>query len=88
MNFTITMGASGAGAPTGSITIKDSSAILGSCVLAGNQCTFSVATLVTGRHTITAEYSGDAHFKAARSPAITQTVLARVYLPLIVRTGE
>ncbi|MFL5803075.1 MAG: Ig-like domain-containing protein, partial [Roseiflexaceae bacterium] len=73
------------GAPTGTMTLKDGATALGSCTLTGNLCTLATSTLATGQHAIAAEYSGDAHFNAANSPAVTHVVLIPTYLPLIAR---
>jgi hypothetical protein len=69
-------GPSGATAtPTGSVTFLDGSTSLGSQALDANaKGTFSTATLSSGSHSITAQYSGDATYAGSTSSLVTQVV--------------
>src|SRR5262249_19055911 len=61
----------GAG-PTGSITLRDGTADLGSAPLdAGSTATFTIADLTIGSHAITASYAGDARFAPSDAAAVT-----------------
>ncbi len=59
---------------TGTVTFLDGSASLGSATLAGNSAQFSIASLGTGTHSITAVYSGDTNMAGSTSPAVAQQV--------------
>src|SRR5262249_42670959 len=76
VTFTATLGvlAPGAGTPTGTVTFKDGTVVLGTFAVGADgtaRVTTSFAT--AGDHAITASYSGDANF-AASSQAFTETV--------------
>jgi hypothetical protein len=61
--------------PGGTVTFKDGSTVLGTVPLnAFGQTTLSVSGLTAGTHSITAVYSGDAHFLGASSSATSVTV--------------
>jgi hypothetical protein len=84
--FTATISASALDAPTGSVTFKGGTTVLGSGMLnAGGQATFSTASMTVGSHSITAAYGGDDTFSGSVSPILEQLVKLRVYLPLVVR---
>jgi len=63
----------GAGTPTGSVTFKDGTIILGVVAVSG-QTTFTTSTLAVGSHTITAVYNPDYNFSGSTSSSWTQTV--------------
>ncbi|HEX9441905.1 MAG TPA: Ig-like domain-containing protein, partial [Roseiflexaceae bacterium] len=86
VTFTATISASALESPTGSVTFKDGTTMLGSGMLdAGGQVTFSTAAMTVGSHNITAAYGGDDTFSGSVSPILEQLVKLRVYLPLVVR---
>jgi hypothetical protein len=62
--------------PTGTLTLSDGSAILGTATLDANgSATLVVGTLTTvGAHGIVAMYGGDANYPASNSTPLTQTV--------------
>ena len=62
------------GTPTGSVTFKDGSLVLGSSPLSGGIATFSTSTLAVGPHSITGVYGGDTTFSGSTSSALAQTV--------------
>jgi len=65
----------GAGAPTGTVTFKDGTTILGSAPLSGSlQASLTTSALQVGTHTITATYSGDGNFLGSTSAPLTQVV--------------
>jgi len=73
--FTATVGGF---SPTGTVTFKDGGSAIGSCtavLLASGQAQCGLATLATGGHTITAEYSGDANNLASSSSGLPHTVV-------------
>jgi len=72
---TVTAKSPGAGIPTGTVTFKDGSSILGTGTLdSAGQAMFTTSTLAVGSHSITASYGGDANFNGSTSPRITQSV--------------
>jgi phospholipase C len=64
------------GLPTGTMTFADNGAPLpgGSVPLSGRSASFSISTLTTGSHSITAVYSSDPKFGASASARLTQFV--------------
>jgi hypothetical protein len=75
--FTVTVQPSGAGTPTGTITLMDGATSIGSGSLSGsNSVQFTVGTLSGGAHSITAAYGGDANFSGNTSAALVETVNA------------
>ena len=78
VTFTATVVATvpGAGMPTGPVTFKDGTTVLGAGTLNGSGvATFSTAAPSFGPHSITASYGGDANFQSSSiSAATTQTV--------------
>lgn len=67
---------SAAGTPTGKVTFKSGSAMLGSGTLSGGSASYTTqpAQLNVGPHAITAIYGGDSTHATSTSPAFTQTV--------------
>jgi hypothetical protein len=74
ITFTATVVTSDSGTPTGTITFKSGTAILGKRTLSGGTATFSTSTLAVGIKSITVTYSGDTKYAASTSPAISQTI--------------
>lgn len=77
VTFTATIAAS-TGSPTGTVTFKDGSTVLGSAPVAtvggGRQASLAVPGLHAGTHAVTAVYSGDASFATSTSPAFSQEI--------------
>lgn len=71
---TVTVTAPGTGTPTGSVTLKDGPATLGTGTLSGGKATFTTSLLAHGTHSISAIYAGSASDAGATSPVLTQTV--------------
>ncbi len=72
--FTATV-TSGVGLPTGSVEFFDGGVSLGTRTLSGaGIATLSVAGLLAGTHTITAQYLGDTSFATSASPPVSQVV--------------
>jgi hypothetical protein len=63
-----------AGTPTGTVTFRDGTAVLGAVSLSGGQAAFTTNALLAGTHSITAAYSGDSHDLASTSAVLTETV--------------
>src|SRR2546429_6025270 len=71
----VTAKSPGAGTPTGTVTFKDGSSILGTGTLnSSGKAMFTISTLAVGSHSITASNGGDANFNGSTSPTVTQTV--------------
>ncbi|MEA3078255.1 MAG: hypothetical protein QOF60_3163, partial [Actinomycetota bacterium] len=64
-----------AGAPTGTVTFLDGSTVLGAATVNGSGvATLVTSALVTGHHTVTAVYAGDATFNGSTSSPVDQVV--------------
>jgi hypothetical protein len=67
--------APGSGAPTGTVTFKDGSTVLGTAGIGSRTATtFTTNSLAAGTHSITAIYSGDTQFIGSTAPALGQVV--------------
>ena len=73
VTFTATVSAS-SGYPTGTVTFKNGTAVLGSATLAGGVATFTTTTLAVGTRSITAVYGGNATFSGSTSAVLSQVV--------------
>jgi len=63
------------GVPTGSVTFKNGSAVLGTKTLnSSGQATLGVSSLAVGSHSITVVYAGDVDFNGTTSPVLNQQV--------------
>ena len=62
------------GTPSGLVTFKNGSAILGTVKLSKGKADFKTSSLSVGAHAITAIYSGDGNFITSTSTALDQTV--------------
>ena len=68
--------------PTGVVTFRNGSAVLGTATLnAAGEATLSTGALTTGTHPIIAAYSGDVNFAASTSAAINQVVTTPIPTP-------
>jgi hypothetical protein len=74
VTFTATVSSSTTGTPSGMVTFKDGTAVLGSGTLSSGKAGFTTSSLARGSHSITAVYKGDTNFKTSTSPVLTQTV--------------
>lgn len=78
ITFTVNVYPPYGGAPTGLVTLFDGSTSLGSASLTNqygqNYALFTLSTLTTGSHSITATYNGNVSFAASTSAVLTQTV--------------
>ena len=78
---TIAVVAPGVGTPTGSVTIKDGTNVLGTAALAGGVAVYDAGTgLAQGTHPISAEYAGDGNFKGSTN-SVSQVVNSVVLTP-------
>ena len=74
VTFTATV-LGGVTTPTGTVTFKDGTTVLGSAPLNGGaQAVFSTSTLLPGTHSISAEYGGDGAHAASISSPLSQGV--------------
>ena len=78
VTFTAVVSSAVTGTPTGNVTFKDGSTVLGTGTLSlvgGHlQATISSSSLAAGVHSITAEYSGDAIFSSSTSSAVHEVI--------------
>ncbi|HEY6248317.1 MAG TPA: Ig-like domain-containing protein [Candidatus Angelobacter sp.] len=71
----VTANSPGSGVPTGTVTFKNGSSILGTSTLDGTgHATFATSSLAVGSRSITATYNGDSNFNTSTSSTLTQTV--------------
>jgi hypothetical protein len=76
VTFTTTVAASvsnGTTAPTGSVTLKNGSTVIGSGTLVGGQFSLSAPALPVGEYSLSATYSGDSNYQS-HTVGLTQTV--------------
>src|SRR5262249_20276885 len=72
VTFTATVTGS---SPTGTVTFKDGSTVIGTGTLNGSgQATFTTCTLSVGTHSITATYNGDANNAPSTSSPLLQAI--------------
>jgi Bacterial Ig-like domain (group 3) len=74
VTFTATVVPEFSGTPTGTVTFKDGTTILGRVALAHGVATYATATLAVGSGRISAVYSRSADFSASTSPVLSQVV--------------
>jgi len=74
VTFTTTISATGGIQPTGTVTVKDGTTVLGTGTVTAGVASVSVVSLGLGSHSITATYGGDANFVGGTSPAVALTV--------------
>jgi hypothetical protein len=71
---TVQVVAPGAGVPTGSVTFKDGTTVLGTVALsAAGKASVSTSTLLVGTHNITASYAGAPQYKASTG-SVSETI--------------
>jgi hypothetical protein len=80
----VLIGAPGVGAPTGTVSILDNGAVLGTAPVGadGHAVLAGVSTLAMGSHTITAVYGGDANYAASTTPASATVVVTKAVAKL------
>ncbi len=76
VTFTVTVKPAFGGTPTGTVTFKNGTAVLGTGALntTTHQASFVSSGLTVGTHSMTAVYGGDAHFNPVTSPVLSQVV--------------
>jgi Big-like domain-containing protein len=74
VTFMATVKPATSGTPTGTVTFKDGTTLIGTGTLSGGKAKLTTAALALGSHSITASYGGDANFTASTSAILTQTV--------------
>jgi uncharacterized repeat protein (TIGR01451 family) len=73
--FTATVSPTGqTPSPSGTVTFRDGTAILGTGGVAAGTATYATSALIAGDHAVTATYEGDAFYSSATSATITQRV--------------
>lgn len=73
VTFTATVKPQFTGTPGETVTFKDGTTTLGTVALGGGVAKYTTTSLATGKHTISATYSGAPNFKTS-SASLTQTV--------------
>jgi Bacterial Ig-like domain (group 3) len=71
---TVTTVAPGTGISTGSVTLKNGAAIVGTVPLVAGKATITTSSLTHGTHSMTAVYSGSVNDLGSTSAALTQRV--------------
>jgi hypothetical protein len=70
----ITFTAQTASSATGAMSFLDGATLLGTGTISGGVATFTINTLPTGSHSLTASYPGDTNHSAAVSQVVSQVV--------------
>jgi hypothetical protein len=65
----------GSAKPTGTVTFKDGSTLLGTSAIVNGMASFTTSSLMVGTHTIIALYSGDGNFNPNVAPTLSQGVV-------------
>ena len=73
VTFTATVTAP-SGTPTGVVTFKDGSAVIGTAPVVGGQGAFTTSVLALGTHSITAVYGGDSDFSGSTTQVVSQAI--------------
>ena len=73
VSFTATVQAA-SGSPTGTVTFRDGTTVLGIVDLDAGQATFSTTALAVGTHAVSASYNGDTQFNTSQSASTNVTV--------------
>ncbi|HVS44717.1 MAG TPA: Ig-like domain-containing protein, partial [Candidatus Dormibacteraeota bacterium] len=60
--------------PSGTVTVKDGSTVIGTATLSGGHATVSTATLAVGVHSLTAHYSSDTNYTSGADGTLSETV--------------
>lgn len=75
VTFTATVTTTYGGRPTGTISFKDGTTVIGTGTLnANHQAQFSTSALASGTHSITATYTGSTNFSGSTSPVLKEVV--------------
>jgi hypothetical protein len=76
VTFTAQVTATPAGTPSGTVTFRDGTTVLGTGTISAttHQAKFTTSTLAVGTHSITAKYSGNANFNTSTSAVLKQIV--------------
>lgn len=75
LTATLSVTAPGAGTPTGSITFRDGTTVLGTSALTnGRTATLDTSSLPVGTRSLTVEYAGDTNFGRSTSGVVSQNV--------------
>jgi autotransporter-associated beta strand protein len=78
VQFTATVASTAAGTPTGTVTFKNGTAVLGASSLSGGVATFATNNLPAGTNAITAWYSGDVNFVPSGTLPLSQVVITNL----------
>lgn len=74
VTFTATVASTTTGTPTGTVTFKKGSTVIGTATLVNGVATFTTSALPSGKDKITAVYGGDGNDKSSTSAAVVVTV--------------
>jgi hypothetical protein len=76
VTFTATIAATapGRGTPTGNVTFRDGTTIIGVLLLANGSAALATSSLAVGTHSITASYAGDDSFNGSASGTVNEMV--------------
>jgi hypothetical protein len=66
--------ASGSGSPTGTVTFRDGSVIVGTVAVSHGAAALTLSALKAGSHSVTATYNGDGRYAASTAPAKVVTI--------------
>ena len=73
----VSAAAPGAGAPTGTVSLREGSTVLASATIAGGSANFTISSLTAGVHVLDAMYRGDSNFLSGVSTSTATVTLAK-----------
>ena len=73
VTFTATVNCSTA-VPTGTVTFKDGKTVLGTASVVAGQASFTISTLATGTHNVTATFKGSSDFGGSSSSKLQEVI--------------
>jgi len=73
VTFTATVNCASA-IPSGTVTFKDGKIALGTAVVVNGQAQFTILTLTTGTHSLTATFKGSQDFAASTSSKLQEVI--------------
>jgi predicted secreted protein len=74
VKFTATVTSTSSGTPTGTVTFKNGTTVLGTSNMSGGAASLFINTLAVNTHPITAVYSGNATFSTSTSAVLSQVI--------------
>jgi len=74
VTFTATVAGATSGVPAGSVTFLDGVGVLGTSAIVSGKASYTTSALLSGSHTITANYGGDTNFNVSSATSTTNAL--------------